>query len=94
MTAVYSRKLSKKEANSGFIFILKNKLSFFPELGEKFELTNNDLSKEVKVDAYPCACRGPEKPHEHYFIRWDNLEAGDEVKITKSSDNKYILKIL
>ena len=94
MTNVYLRKISSKEADENFIFILKNKLSFFPELGTTFELTNKELSKEVKVDSYPCTCRGPEKPHEHYFIRWEGLEAGDEVEITKSFDNKYNLKIL
>jgi len=35
---VYSRKISSKEANNDFIFILKNRLSFFPELGENLNL--------------------------------------------------------
>ena len=91
--SVYSRKISSKEASKNFIFILKNGLSFFPTHGEKFELANGDLSREVKVESYPCICRGPEKLHEHYFISWNGLETGDEVEITKSSNNKYNLKL-
>jgi len=90
---IYSRKISAKEAQKGFIFVLKNKLSFFPPLGDDFELLDENISKEVKVDSYPCTCRGPDRPHEHYFIRWEGLEAGDEIEITKDSQNKYNLKI-
>ncbi len=95
MTAknIYSRKISSKEAQEDFIFILKNKLFLFPELGEKFKLSENDLTKEVAVDSYPCTCRGPERPHEHYFIRWEGLEAKNSVKITKNSEGKYNLHI-
>lgn len=94
MATVYSRKISKKEAENDFIFILKGQLSFFPELGTIFELEESNLSREVKVESYHCTCRGPEKPHEHYFIFWEGLEAGDEVEIIKSSDNEYNLNIL
>ena len=92
---VYSRKISAKEADNDFIFILKNRLSFFPELGEIFEL-EDDLSKKVKVECYPCICRGPDRPHEHYFIRWKGLKAGDRIEIRKSTENenKYKLKVI
>ena len=90
---VYSRRISSTEAKEDFIFILKNKLSFFPPLGDNFELSDGETSKEVKVESYPCTCRGPERPHEHYFIRWDGLEARDKIEITKDSENKYNLQI-
>ena len=92
---VYSRKISSKEADNDFIFILKNKLSIFPELGEKFELEDDNLSKKIKVEYYPCTCRGPDRPHKHYFIRWEGLESGDRIEIIKSSEkeNKYNLKV-
>lgn len=89
----YSRKISKTEAQKDMIFILKNKLSFFPPLGNTFELINEELSKEVKVESYPCTCRGPERPHEHYFIAWEGLESGDKIEISKKSENKYDLKV-
>lgn len=81
----YSRKISHKEAREGFIFILKNRLNFFPQLGEKFKLVNEDITNEVSVESYPCTCRGPDIPHEHYFIRWEGLLAGDRIKIIKES---------
>jgi len=89
----YSRKISSKEAEEGFIFILKNKLSFFPDLNDNFEIMDGKLSQEVMVDSYPCTCRGPDRPHEHYFIIWNGLEAGDKIEITKSSEGRYNLKI-
>ncbi|HML05713.1 MAG TPA: hypothetical protein VK426_08075 [Methanobacterium sp.] len=91
----YSRKISSKEAEKGFIFILKNKLSFFPSLGDKFELVSDNSSKEVCVESYSCTCRGPERPHEHYFIQFEELKARDKIEITKpnSSDSNYFLKI-
>ncbi|MGZ7210322.1 MAG: hypothetical protein ACXVHV_10610 [Methanobacterium sp.] len=94
--SVYLRKISSKEADNDFIFILKNRLSFFPELGEKFELEDDNSSKIVKVEYYPCTCRGPDRPHEHYFIRWEGLESGDKIEIIKSSENenKYNLKFI
>ncbi|MGB9978685.1 hypothetical protein [Methanobacterium sp.] len=90
---VYSRKISRAEAQKDFIFILKNKLSFFPELGEKFELSENDLTRDVTVNSYPCTCRGPDRPHEHYFISWEGLEAGDKIEITRDSEGKYNLHV-
>lgn len=92
---IYSRKISPKEAQEGFIFILKNKLSFFTDLNLNFKLSDDEISKEVMVDSYPCTCRGLDRPHEHYFIQWEGLEAGDKIEITKAPENKgkYYLKI-
>jgi hypothetical protein len=92
---IYSRKISSKEAQKGFIFILKDKLSFFPDINDTFELMDGKTSRDVMVDSYPCTCRGPDRPHEHYFIQWEGLEAGDKIEITKDPKNedKYNLKI-
>jgi hypothetical protein len=89
---VYSRKISSKEAQKGFIFILKNKLAFFPPLGSDFTLTKNNSPREVKVESYLCTCRGPDSPHEHYFIRWEGLSTGDRIEIVKEGEN-YKLQI-
>lgn len=89
----YSRKISKTEAENNFIFILKNKLPFFPPLGEYFMIQENGVSYEVMVESYPCTCRGPERPHEHYYIAWDGLEKGSKVEIEEdpSETNQYTL---
>lgn len=91
-STVYSRKISSKEAHDGFIFILKNKLSFFPALKSEFTLIKDGSPQKVKVDSYPCTCQGLDKPHEHYFINWEGLNTGDTVEIIEE-DNYYILKI-
>ncbi len=91
----YSRKISSNEAEKGFIFILKNKLSFFPPLNQKFQLIDDEITKEVHIHSYPCTCRGPDKPHEHYFIEFKGLETGNKIEITKNSFNdNYYIKIL
>ena len=38
----------------------------------------------------------PDRPHEHYFIRWEGLESGDRIEIIKISEkeNKYNLKFI
>ena len=92
---IYSRKISSKEAQEDFIFILKSKLSFFPPLGTNFMLSNENITKEVMVESYPCTCRGSDRPHEHYFIQWEGLEAGNKVEIIKDSEKegKYKLQI-
>lgn len=88
----YSRKISSKESQEGFIFILKDKLSFFPKVGHEFKLANDGLTREVIIETYPCTCRGPDLPHEHCFIRWVGLKKGDIINIIKESDT-YLLKV-
>lgn len=87
----YSRKISAKEAQSEFIFIIKSKLPFFGE--GSFELTDGDTKKSLRIKSYPCTCRGPERSHEHYFIPWKGLKAGDKIEITKNGSHQYSLKI-
>jgi len=41
---------------------LKNKLSLFPDLENIFELNDGNSSRDVKVESYPCTCRGPDQP--------------------------------
>jgi len=84
---VYSRKISKKEADKGFIFILKSKLSFFPK--STFEVSDGDKTLIREIKSYPCMCRGPELPHEHYYMPWDGLEAGTIIEIRKIDSKEY-----
>ena len=79
----FSRRISAEEAKKGYIFILKDKLSFFPPRGKQFTLNEGKQEKKVFVESYPCTCRGPQLPHEHYFIRWDGVRFGDRITITR-----------
>ncbi len=88
---VYSRKISSKEAQEGFIFILKNKLTLFPSIGSEFTLTRNNSTRNVKIESCPCICRGPDKPHEHYHICFEGLKSGDRIEIDKEGENYYLI---
>lgn len=83
----YSRKISKKEADKGFIFILKSELSFFPN--SSFELSDGAKRSLVEIKSYHCLCRGPDLPHEHYYIAWDGLTVGTMIEIIKDDSGDY-----
>jgi len=86
----FSRKISSEEAKKGYIFILKDKLSFFPARGKAFTLCQQEKEKKVFVESYRCTCRGPELPHDHYFIRWGGVRFGEKITITR--DEKSLEK--
>lgn len=90
----YTRKVLSKEAKEGYILILKNQLSYFPPLRKRFLLTSGEKVKRVAVESYSCTCVGPDKPHEHYFIRWPGLRKGTHLQIDRDSEapGRYILK--
>jgi hypothetical protein len=85
--AVYARKISPEEARENYIMVSKDKLPLFPTKGRTFEIVQGSKRSEAKVESYHCECRGPDSPHEHFFIRWQGLKAGDEIFI-KRDENK------
>jgi hypothetical protein len=91
----YSRKVSSEEAREGYLLVLKNKLHLFPPLGKRFDLLQNDVLGRAKVESYRCTCRGPELPHEHYFIRWKGLRPKDRVEIREDPERqgRYVVRI-
>ena len=92
----YSRKLSSEEAREGYILVLKNKLSFFGGVGASFALVQGGAPRAARVEAYDCACVGPDKPHQHYFIRCAGLKAGDRVEIERvaGESGRYTLRVI
>jgi hypothetical protein len=90
---VFARKLSTEEVKKGYIFVLKDKLSFFPTAGKPFELHSDKVQKKASVESYHCTCRGPQLPHDHYFIRWEGLKFGDKISIVKDkkAEDSYLL---
>jgi hypothetical protein len=91
----YSRKVSSEEAREGYLLVLRNKLQLFPPLGRRFDLVQNDVVDEARVESYRCTCRGPELPHEHYFIRWKGLRPKDIVEIREDPERqgRYVIRI-
>lgn len=72
----YERKISSEEAREGYILVEKAALGFFPPIGQAFELAGGGGTASARVEARDCECRGPEKPHQHYFIRRGGLAQG------------------
>jgi hypothetical protein len=91
----YSRKVSSEEAREGYLLVLKNMLQLFPPLGKRFDLVQDDVVDRARVESYRCTCRGPDLPHEHYFIRWKGLRPKDRVEIREDSERqgRYVVQI-
>jgi hypothetical protein len=65
----------------------------FPSIGSPFSVKVGRREKKAAVDSYHCECRGPEEPHEHYFVRWPGLVKGDRLIIRKSAKGKNLYYI-
>jgi hypothetical protein len=78
----YVRRVSAQEAREGFLLVEKRSLSFFPPVGEPFDLDG----REARVETLPCTCRGPDKPHEHWIVRAPGLEKGDRIVIERTAE--------
>ncbi len=87
------RKISAEEAAEGYIMIPKNELGFFPLVNKNFQLFDEGKQRKAKIKTYHCECRGPEKPHEHYFLIKSGLQKYDNVEIYKDNGAIFSLKI-
>ena len=95
MEKVYERKISSEEAKQGYFLVLKNRLPFFPSIGSPFSVKVGAGEKKTVVESYHCECRGPQEPHDHYFVRWPGLAKGDRIFIKKNTkkENLYSIRI-
>ncbi len=64
---VYSKRLSWEELREEYILVLKKQLAYFPTVGKPFQLVRDGHSRKSRVESYPCNCRDPDKPHEHFL---------------------------
>ncbi len=88
----YRRKISKEEAEEGYVFITKEALKMFPEIDRKFYLIEGKKETPAKVRAVSCICMGPEEPHKHYHIQYSPLKKGETVTIRQGEKSKYTIK--
>jgi hypothetical protein len=82
----YRRRVSADEAHEGYVLVLKNRLTFFPPVGQPFTLASGGASCRARVETVDCTCRGPDRPHQHYRIRWPGLRAGQRIAIERAHD--------
>lgn len=92
---LYSRIISSDEEKEGYFFVSKDRLSFFPTVGRVFELQSGKSIRKAKLESYHCECRGPEAPHDHYFVRWDDVKKGDRILVQRDSKKagRYVLQL-
>jgi hypothetical protein len=88
----YTRKISKEEAEQGYILIEKTALNIFPEVDRKFYLVENQKETPVKVRAVSCICRGPDEPHQHHHLSYSPLRKGETVTIRSGERSIYTIK--
>src|SRR3989442_11684045 len=81
----YTKKITSEEGKEGYFLVLKNRLPFFPQTGRTFQLVKDGHSRKARVESYPCTCRGPDEPHDHFFVRTRGLEPGDRVVVQRDS---------
>ena len=46
----------------------------------------------ARIESYACSCRGPEKPHEHWFVRVPGLHPGTDVEVVDVGGGRYALR--
>jgi hypothetical protein len=80
---LYTRRLSLDESRERYILISKDVLSMFPAPGEPFTAILNGENAETTVEAVPCTCRGPDKPHDHYHLSFGH--AAPELRVRRGS---------
>ena len=85
----YARRIGREEARLGRIAVSKADLGVFPAPGEPFRATAEGDHHELRVESYPCECRGPAKPHEHRFIAWPGVREGDTVTFVREGERSY-----
>lgn len=90
-----SRKISAEEALDGFLRVEKAWLKKLPAPGTQFQLKLGNDTRRVRIDAEPCTCRGPDKPHEHYRLNLPlvTLEEGWEATLRPVNGEKVVLEM-
>ncbi|MFQ5800864.1 MAG: hypothetical protein ACE5HH_03995, partial [Candidatus Hydrothermarchaeales archaeon] len=62
------------------VLIAKDALSMFPAPGRPFPAKINGKKGELSIEAVPCTCRGPNKPHDHYHLSFADAELGTNTR--------------
>ena len=81
---VERRTVSRKTALDGRLEITKIGAVRLGGLGDGFEVAIGDDYAPARLGTMECTCRGPERPHVHYFLEstaLKQLEAGQEVEL-------------
>jgi len=92
----YMRRLTSEERREGFLLVEKRRLGLFPSKGDRFKVKVGREFFETALEAIPCQCRGPDKPHAHYHIplpKLKNMSKGSSVTLTQVGMLEYELSL-
>jgi hypothetical protein len=81
---VESRTVSRKTPTDGRLEITRVGAARLGGIGDGFELFVGDESAPARLGTMECTCRGPERPHVHYFLEspaLKRLEPGTNVDL-------------
>lgn len=84
----YSRKISFEEAEKNRVLILKSLVKKFPAAGTAVICRFEGQVMHGHIIEEPCSCVGPEKPHVHWYISFDQdagLTPGEKLQFEVSS---------
>src|SRR5690606_38497627 len=81
LMAAMHRRVTAEEARDGRLLVEKRWLGRLPAPGEAFTLDDRGVRRTVAIEAEHCECRGPEKPHDHYYLPVAGLERGTTVTL-------------
>ncbi len=79
--------------------VTNDALQVFPRVGKPFTLELNRKKFTSSIYAQSCQCRGPGKPHEHYWLNTKEISAALPwrprltLSFRKSSGTTYVLTI-
>ena len=78
------RTVSRKTPVDGRLEITRVGAARLGGLGDGFELAIGDEHAPARLGTMECTCRGPERPHVHYFLEstaLKQLEPGRDVEL-------------
>ena len=100
----YLKRISRDEVDRRAVLVLKSSLKFFPPEDDFFEIIikkqHMTEHMDASIESEKCECRGPDKPHYHYFIDlvplWHDitLHPGDIIKLKKENEKKKIYELI
>jgi len=94
---VERRPVSRKTPLDGRLEITKIGAVRLGGLGDGFEVVLGDEHAPARVGTMECTCRGPERPHVHYFLESDalkQLEPGREVELDLEDTAVNVIRVM
>ena len=88
-TPLEHRNVSRKTPGDGMIEITKPVAEMLRMRGSEFDVRTPAGEGRTLLTSMACTCRGPEKPHEHWFLRSElfrSLIPGTEIAILLIED--------